>query len=112
MARPALFGGIMLGAAAWLQVWVIFFLTPITWQIAVIPGLFLVAGLFLAGSISEESHIAELAIGGILIAVAIGFVGWFWFVHTLMVAALISLSAGILILIGLVFIMGGAGKSY
>lgn len=113
MPRPALFGGIMVGAAAWLEVWAIFFLTPtVTWQIAVIPGLFLIAGLFLAGTFSEEAHIAELAIGGICIAVAIGFVGWFWFIHQLMIASLVSLAAGILILVGLVFIMGGVNKGY
>jgi len=114
MARPSLLGGIMIGAAAWLQVFVIFFLTPVTWQLAVIPGLFFLSGLFLAGAVSEEAHYAELAIGGILIAVAVGFVGWFYLTSlgTLLVPALISLGAGILILVGLVFIMGGHGKGY
>lgn len=114
MARPSLLGGIMIGAAAWLQVFVIFFLAPVTWQLAVIPGLFFLSGLFLAGTLGEEAHYAELAIGGILIAVAVGFVGWFYLTSlgTLLVPALISLGAGILILVGLVFIMSGQSKGY
>lgn len=114
MARPALLGGIMIGAAAWLQVFVIFFLTPVTYSLAVIPGLFFIAGLFLAGTLGDEAHYAELAIGGICIAVAVGFVGWFYLTSLgeLLIPALISLGAGILILIGLVFIMAGPGKGY
>ena len=114
MARPALFGGIMIGAAAWLQVFVIFFLTPINYTLAVIPGLFFVAGLFLAGTLGDEGHFVELAIGGICIAVAFGFVGWFYLTSLgqLLLPSLISLGAGILILIGLVFIMSGPGKGY
>jgi hypothetical protein len=114
MAGPSLFGGIMIGAAAWLQVFVIFFLTPVTWQLAVIPGLFFLSGLFLAGTFGEQSHYAELAIGGIFIAVAVGFVGWFYLTSAgvLLIPALLSLGAGILILVGLVFIMGGESKGY
>jgi hypothetical protein len=114
MAGPALFGGIMIGAAAWLEVFVIFFLTPVTWQLAVIPGLFFLAGLFLAGTLGEQAHYAEMAIGGICIAVAVGFVGWFYLVSVgiLLIPALLSLGAGVLILIGLVFILGGASKGY
>jgi hypothetical protein len=113
MAGPALFGGIMIGAAAWLEVFVIFFLTPVTWQLAVIPGLFFIAGLFLAGTLGEEAHYAEMAIGGICIAVAIGFVGWFYWTNPpLLIPALLSLGAGALILIGLVFILGGTSKGY
>lgn len=113
MAGPALLGGIMIGAAAWLEVFVIFFLTPVTWQLAVIPGLFFIAGLFLAGTLGDQAHYAELAIGGICIAVAVGFVGWFYLVNaTLLIPALLSLGAGFLILLGLVFIMGGASKGY
>jgi hypothetical protein len=115
MARPALFGGIMIGAAAWLQVFVIFFLTvPPNYSLAVIPGLFFIAGLFLAGTIGDEANYAELAIGGICIAVAVGFVGWFYLTSLgqLLLPSLISLGAGILILVGLVFIMTGPGKGY
>ncbi|MFX1492050.1 MAG: hypothetical protein ACFFBU_07300 [Promethearchaeota archaeon] len=114
MARPALYGGIMIGAAAWLQVFVIFFLTPVVWQLAAIPGLFFLAGLFLAGTLGEEAHYIELAIGGICIAVAVGFVGWFYLTSggTLLIPAIISLGAGSLILIGLIFIMAGPGKGY
>jgi len=114
MAGPSLFGGIMIGAAAWLEVFVIFFLTPVTWQLAVIPALFLIAGLFLAGTVGDEAHFAELAIGGICIAVAVGFVGWFYLTSagTLLIASLFSLGAGVLILIGLIFIMGGQSKGY
>ncbi|GEM_PF-4171620 len=113
MAGPALFGGIMIGAAAWLEVFVIFFLTPVTWQLAVIPGLFFIAGLFLAGTLGDQAHYAELAIGGICIAVSVGFVGWFYLIDsTLLIPALLSLGAGFLILVGLVFIMGGASKGY
>lgn len=113
MAGPALFGGIMIGAAAWLEVFVIFFLTPVTWQLAVIPGLFFIAGLFLAGTLGGEAHYAEMAIGGICIAVAIGFVGWFYLINPpLLIPALLSLGAGVLILIGLVFILGGTSKGY
>ncbi|MFX0168081.1 MAG: hypothetical protein ACFE89_01885 [Candidatus Hodarchaeota archaeon] len=114
MARPALFGGIMIGAAAWLEVFVIFFMTPQTYTLAVIPGLFFLAGLFLAGTISDETHYIELAIGGICIAVAVGFVGWFYLISLgeLLLPSLISLGAGILILVGLVFIMTGPGKGY
>ena len=114
MAGPSLFGGIMIGAAAWLQVFVIFFLTPVTWQLAVIPGLFFLAGLFLAGTVGDEAHFAELAIGGICIAVAVGFVGWFYLTSggALLISSLISLGAGVLILVGLVFIMGGQSKGY
>jgi hypothetical protein len=114
MARPALYGGIMIGAAAWLQVFVIFFLTEVVWQLAAIPGLFFVAGLFLAGTLGDEAHYAELAIGGICIAVAVGFVGWFYLTSggILLGPAFISLGAGILILVGLVFIMAGPSKGY
>ena len=114
MAGPSLFGGIMIGAAAWLEVFVIFFIAPVTWQLAVIPGLFFISGLFLAGAFGDESHFAELAIGGICIAVAVGFVGWFYLTSggALLIASLISLGAGVLILVGLVFIMGGQSKGY
>lgn len=114
--NAALIGGIMLGSAAWLQVWVILFLTPLLWQIAIIPGLCFIAGLFLAGATQEGSHVAELAIGGICVAVAIGFVGWFWWLSQLTAfsswAPFVSLGAGILILLGLVFIAGGTSRGY
>jgi hypothetical protein len=110
--QPALFGGIMLGVAAWLEVWAILFLAEGAWQLIVIPGLFFIAGLFLAGTLQESSQSAELAIGGICIAVAIGFVGWFWIIIDLMWGSLVSLGAGILILLGLVFIAGGTSKGY
>ena len=114
VAGPSLFGGIMIGAAAWLEVFVIFFLAPVTWQLAVIPGLFFIAGLFLAGTVGDDAHYWELALGGICIAVAIGFVGWFYLTSggTLLISSLISLGAGFLILVGLVFIMGGQSKGY
>ncbi|MFW9830639.1 MAG: hypothetical protein ACFFD8_02580 [Candidatus Thorarchaeota archaeon] len=114
MAGPALFGGIMIGAAAWLEVFIIFFIAPVTWQLAVIPGLFFLAGLFLAGTFGDEAHFAELAIGGICIAVAVGFVGWFYLTSggTLLIAGLLSLGAGVLILVGLVFVLGGPSKGY
>ncbi len=112
-SSPALIGGIMLGTAAWLEAWAILFLTPATnWHIAVIPGLFLIAGLFLAGATKDGANAAEFAIGGICIAVAIGFVGWFWIVLGLMIAALVSLGSGILILLGLVFVAGGFIQGY
>jgi hypothetical protein len=110
--QPALYGGIMLGAAAWIEVWAILFLAEGAWQLAVIPGLFFIAGLFLAGTLQEGSQSAELAIGGICIAVAIGFVGWFWMIIGLTWGALVSLAAGILILLGLVFVAGGTSKGY
>lgn len=108
MAKPpALIGGIMLGAAAWLEVWAILFLAPPGhYGLALIPGLFFVAGLFLAGAFVERTHPIELAMGGICIAVAVGFVIWFCFVTVAVTAALISLASGVLILLGLVFIAG------
>lgn len=114
MAGPSLFGGIMIGAAAWLEVFVIFFVAPVTWQLAVIPGLFFIAGLFLAGTVGDEAQFWELALGGICIAVAVGFVGWFYLTSggILLIASLISLGAGALILVGLVFILGGQNKGY
>lgn len=97
----------MLGAAAWLEVWAILFLAPGHYGLALIPGLCFIAGLFLAGTVQEHGHPAELAIGGILIAVAIGFVIWFCLVPpTQVLGALVSLASGILILLGLVFISG------
>ena len=111
--QPALIGGVMIGAAAWLVVWAIFFLTPVIWQIAVIPGLFFIAGLFLAGTVKEGAHAAEFAIGGICIAVAIGFVGWFYILDpALLWGVLVSLGSGFLILLDLVFVMGGSSKGY
>lgn len=102
----------MLGAAAWLEVWAIFFLAPGHYGLALVPGLFFVAGLFLAGSVQERGHPVELAIGGICIAAAGGFVIWFCFVPpTQVYGALISLGSGMLILMGLVFI-AGRGKGY
>lgn len=109
---PALIGGIMLGAAAWLEVWAILFLAPLRYFLALIPGLCFVAGLFLAGTVGERGHPAELSIGGICLAVAAGFVLWFCFVPpTEIPGALVSLGAGILILFGLVFIFS-SGKGY
>lgn len=115
LAGPSLFGGIMIGAAAWIEVFIIFFIAPVTWQLAVIPALFFLAGLFLAGTIGEEAHYAEYAIGGICIAVAVGFVGWFYLTSAggiLLIPSLISLGAGVLILMGLVLILGGSSKGY
>jgi hypothetical protein len=109
---PALIGGIMLGTAAWLEVWAILFISPLHIGLALIPGLFFVAGLVLPGVGQERSHPVELAIGGICIAVAIGFVLWFCFVPPIETfGALISLVAGILVLFGVVFI-AGRGKGY
>lgn len=102
----------MLGAAAWLEVWAILFLAPGHYGLALIPGLCFVAGLFLAGTVQEHGHPAELAIGGICLAVAVGFVTWFCLVPPIEIwGALISLASGILILFGLVFI-AGRSKGY
>jgi hypothetical protein len=109
---PALIGGIMLGAAAWLEVWAILFLAPGHYGLALIPGLCFVAGLFLAGAFQERTHPIELAIGGICVAVAVGFVIWFCFVPPIeTLGALVSLGSGVLILLGLVFI-AGRNKGY
>ena len=102
----------MLGAAAWLEVWAILFLAPLHYGLALIPGLCFVAGLFLAGTVGDRGHPAELAIGGICLAVAVGFVLWFCFVPPIEIpGALVSLGAGLLVLFGLVLILGGS-KGY
>ncbi|MFX1474705.1 MAG: hypothetical protein ACFFCO_04400 [Promethearchaeota archaeon] len=117
-SHPALYGGIMVGAAIWIEIFTVAILAQgYTW-IIVIPALFLIAGLFVAGATKEQAEFWELAGGGICIAIATGFVGWFWFIVSpiigldLRYASLASLGAGILILIGLVFILGGEKQSY
>ncbi len=117
-STPALFGGIMLGAAVWLEIWAVAFLAAGYYVIITIPGLFFIAGLFVAGATKEQAEFWELAGGGVCIAVATGFVGWFWFAVSpflgfdLRNAALVSLASGILLLVGLVFIMGGSKSEY
>lgn len=117
-SNPALFGGIMIGAAIWLEIWAVAFLAAGYYMIIVIPALFFIAGLFIAGATKDQPEFWELAGGGVCIAIATGFVGWFWFAVSpflgfdLRNAALVSLGSGILLLVGLVFIMGGDKQSY
>jgi len=111
LGQPALFGGFMLGAAAWIEVWAILFLSSSNYWLAIIPGLFFVAGLFLAGAVQEGGHPAELAIGGICVAVGLGFVGWF-VIQGFTWGALASLGSGVLALLGLIFVAGGSRSGY
>ena len=118
VSSPALFGGIMVGAAIWLEIYAVAFLAGGYYWIVVIPALFLIAGLFVAGATKEQAEFWELAGGGICIAIATGFVGWFWLAVgpisglDLRFASIASLGAGILILVGLVFILGGDKQGY
>ncbi len=118
MVRPALYGGIMVAAAFWVEVFAVAILAGGYYWIAVIPALFIIAGLFVAGATKEQAEFWELAGGGICIGGAVGAVGWLWLVIgplnglDLRNGSIASLAAGFLFLIGLVFILGGDDKSY
>jgi len=111
LGQPALFGGFMVGAAAWIEVWAILFLGAGNLWLAIIPALFFVSGLFLAGAVQESGSQAELAIGGICVAIGLGFVAWF-IIQGLTLGALASLGSGVLILLGLIFIAGGSHTGF